>query len=334
MTDRVDCQICGAEVAKVTLVGGARVCMQCKKALAKRPVLRLPPQQPATVLSVDGYFALVQDLPLPSAQQRRNFVDYVVRAHSWDKHLPGFLPGVPFYFFLDRAAGCDWLTLREGTRAIAERNQQGFHYSDIPTPEYRSRFGFLSYSCQAGTTVFLLAQPLALPRDKVVVIPGENAQPCCLPQPILKAGRAELTAVIHPRFAASPFWAQTHLEAEDMVPVARRRLLWPHSEAQRPIYWPTESGGQGTVRRIFERCEEMRTPKSIREKSARVARHLKRQEVRLAAGEAIEESDDPFCDPVLQELIGPERQRQKTEMLKAIDRLCGLVQAAGREPIA
>jgi hypothetical protein len=37
-------------------------------------------------------------------------------------------------------------------------------------------------------------------------------------------------------------------------------------------------------------------------------------------------------DPVLHELLEPERLRQTTEMLKAIDRVCMLVQEGRRAP--
>jgi hypothetical protein len=222
---------------------------------------------PFKALSVEGYLALVQNLPLPSVEQRRAFIDYVATAHSWYKHLPGFLPGKPFYFFIDRSAGCDWLCRQDGSRAIAEREKEGFHYSDIPTAEYRTRFGFLNYSCAQGTAVFLSGDPLTLPRDKIVAIPGEDAQPCCLPQPVQDAGRVELTAVIHPHFAEDPWWARAHSEAQPETD-------WPHSEAQPRLFWPAESGGQATLKKIFERCDEMRTPRGIKERQEREANYI------------------------------------------------------------
>ena len=251
---------------------------------------------------MDAYLALVRELPLPTVEQRRNFVEYVATAHSWYKHLPASLPGAPFYFFVDRAAGCDWLALRDGSNAIAERTGQGFHYSSIPTAEYRTRFGFLSYSCESGTAVFLSGEPLTLPRDKVVAIPGEDARPCYLPQAILDAGRAELTAVIHPHFSDSA-WC---LRADN---------------------WPTESGGQMTLQRMFERVVEMRTPKCKKEKAKRVENWLRHQEASRRYA-----FDGPVVDPVLRELVGPERLRQTTEMLKAIDRVCMLIHGVQQSP--
>jgi len=272
---------------------------------------------PFRALSVEAYLAVVQNLRLPSDQQRRAFIDYVATAHSWYKHLPGFLPGKTFCFFIDRSAGCDWLCRQDGSRAIVEREKQGFHYSAIPTAEYRTRFGFLNYSCTEGTAVFLSGDPLTLPRDKIVAIPGEDAQPCYLPEPVLNTGRVELTAVIHPNFAAFP-WAAL-----------------PNSDAMHNIYWPTESGGQQTLKRIFKRLVEMSTPEYETEKNERVRMHLRDREACPTSKEGIDVpgeliwEDDPFQDPVLRELLRPERQRQKTEMLKAIDRVCLLIHDTG-----
>ena len=148
---------------------------------------------------------------MPTTEQRRDFVSYVASAHSWYKHLPAFLPGAPFYFYLNRSAGCDWVARQDGFHAIAERKERGFHYSAIPTAEYRARFGLLNYSCAEGTAVFLSSVPFRLPRDKMVAIPGQDARPYFLPEPILEAGRTELTAVIHPYFSEFPWRARPGL---------------------------------------------------------------------------------------------------------------------------
>jgi hypothetical protein len=272
--------------------------------------------QPFRALSVEAYVALVQNLPLPTSRQRRNFVDYVACAHSWYKHLPLFLPGDPFYFYIDRSAGCDWVRQQDGSYVIAERQKQGFHYSDIPTAEYRTRFGYLSYSCSSGTAVFAGGEALTLPRDKVVAIPGEDARPRYLPEAVLNTGRVELTAVIHPYFAVLPW-----------------RASLP-SDASR-IYWPTESGGERTLKRILKRLAKMGTPEYESESRERVARWSKEREACPTSKDGIELSresmwgEDPSQDPVLRELLKPERRRQETEMLKAIDRICVLIQAPG-----
>lgn len=96
----------------------------------------------------------------------------------------------------------------------------------------------------------------------------------------------------------------------------------------REIHWPSESGGQTTLKRIFERCAEMRTPECMKAKDERVANCIRGREACPSSKETIDQSDDPFVDPVLRDLLEPERVRQKTEMLKAIDRVCMLIDAA------
>lgn len=58
-------------------------------------------------------------------------------------------------FFIDKYAGCDRLLRKDGTAVLAERTERGFHYSDLPSKEYRSRIGYLAFSCGAGTVAFV-----------------------------------------------------------------------------------------------------------------------------------------------------------------------------------
>src|SRR5258708_1266726 len=39
--------------------------------------------------------------PRPTGDQVEAFVEFVVRAHTWYKHLPWSSPGLPFLFFLN-----------------------------------------------------------------------------------------------------------------------------------------------------------------------------------------------------------------------------------------
>ena len=264
--------------------------------------------QPSTGLSLEEYLALGRDLPLPTSEQRRNFVEYVSSAHSWYKHLTRFLPGAPFYFYMDKFAGCDCVSLEDGSFAIAERETQGFHYSDIPTGEYLRRFGFLSYSCAQGTAVFALARGLmAVPRDSVLAVPGEDGHLCCLPQSILDAGRVELTAIIHPASVSCHFGEPPSTE---------------------PIYWPSESGGESTLKKISERCAEMRKPAYAQKEEQRWEDCIKLMKTCRTAQERMELRERAQRDPILYQLMQPERRRQQAEMLKAIDRVCMLIHDA------
>jgi len=265
--------------------------------------------QPSTVLSLHEYFTLIRDLPLPTSEQRRNFVEYVSTAHSWYKHLPHYLPGEPFYFYLDRFSAWSLVALEDGSYEIAEREEQGFHYSDIPTSEYRTRFGFLNYSCAAGTAVFPLNhEAMVIPRDKVVEIVREDGVPCCLPQPILEAGRVEITSVVFPT---------------NWDPRVGRR-----TEPPRKPHWPSESGGQVTLDKILKRSAELQSPERIREADEREARAFELSKG-LPPKERIALWKRARLDPILSDLIEPERMRQKAEMVKAIDRVCMLIHEAG-----
>ena len=134
-------------------------------------------QDSLPLLHLAQYLDFIDGVPLPTAQQRLNFVEFVAHAHSWYKHLPIYPPGDPFFFFVDKYAGCDRVINRDGTQEFRERKEKGFHYSDIPTEEYRTRFGHLGYSCDAGTTVFRADQEqVVLPKDKVVATPGPDAK--------------------------------------------------------------------------------------------------------------------------------------------------------------
>jgi hypothetical protein len=146
-------------------------------------------QQRLPSLTLAQYADSLAEVPLPTADQVENFVEYVAHAHSWYKHLRHNRPGNRFYFFLDKYAGWERSIMPDGTQTFKERTEQGFHYSDIPTEKYRTRFGHLSYSCNSGTTVFLAGPgPVVLPRDGVAAVPSHDAQMHGLPEEILEAG--------------------------------------------------------------------------------------------------------------------------------------------------
>lgn len=197
---------------------------------------------PRVSLTLAQYIDLIVEVPLPTTQQRENFAEFVSHAHSWYKHLPYGSPGAPFYFFIDKYAGCDRVVTDDGTPGLVERTEQGFHYSDIPAQEYRTRFGHLAFSCDAGRTVFFVGQSsVAVPRDKVAAVPGDDAQMYGLPTVILEAGMAQLTGAMHTHSANYPFWGVL----KD---------------------WPEESGGRDTLEKLAARCRTMNDPAFNRER--------------------------------------------------------------------
>lgn len=242
-------------------------------------------------LTLARYLDLVSSLPPTTPQQNENFADFVSHAHSWYKHLPLYPPGFPFYFFIDKHAGCDWVLRDDGTGKVVERDETGFHYSAIPTKHYRTRFGHLAFSCDAGTTVLLGGGPIVIPRDQIAAVAGDDDKLYRLPSEILKAGEVRLTAVIHTFSQSFPWWAERIKKGLDRVE------------------WPQESGGQAILQKIFARCRAMREPGLDPWSQYVDTRHGK-------------------VDPVLRDLLTPEQKRQQNEMVRAMDRVCDLI--AGR----
>ncbi len=246
-------------------------------------IQRTDQQQMAATLTLAEYLNLLSGVPLPSTQQKSEFAEFVSAAHSWYKHLPANVPGQPFYFFLDKYAGCDRRLQPNGTAVLVGRSEQGFHYSDIPTAEYRSRFGYLAFSCSSGTVVFVTKWPLVYSRDKVAAVPGDDGKMYGLPKEILEMGETQLTAIIHPSSSARLVCSQL-------------------------TNWPEESGGRTTLEKIAARCREM-------------------QDAANPKSERFTQSGVYIEDQLLDNLVAPERQRQKREIVRSIDRVCELIRA-------
>ncbi len=241
-------------------------------------------------LTLREYVDLVSDVPLPTHQQKENFIEYVSRAHSWYKHLPVYPPGVPFYFFIDKYAGCDRLVSEDGTAILQERTERP--HSAYPTAEHRDRFGYLVFSCGFGTKVILMSKgPMVIPHDDLAAVPGNDGRLYRLPPEVIDAGLAQLTAVIHLHSAFNPLWFQ-HMPKDS-----------------RQIDWPEESGGRLALEKLIERADTIERKGWPAMEPVRISGGLK------------------TVDAVLNELLSPERTRQYGEMMKAIDRVCELIAA-------
>lgn len=68
-----------------------------------------------------SYLDIIGQLPIPTAEQTRNFAEYVAGAHSWYKHLPVY-PPAPFVFYLDPNAGRGSWRARSSRCSIAKEN--------------------------------------------------------------------------------------------------------------------------------------------------------------------------------------------------------------------
>ena len=171
---------------------------------------------------------------------------------------------------------------------VFERDKTGFHYSWIPTLEYRKRFGYLAFCKSAGTSVSLISGDRLIPSDDhPLVYDFERALLRPLPDGVVQAGVVFVSGILHTLAAQVDLW--THLE-------------------QRSIDWPPESGGAPALQAIFGRCRLLRKDPSLEER-LRFEDPRRKEDIHLG-----------FIDYPLHELISPERRRQQREMVAAMTR--------------
>ena len=125
------CTQCGAIINLSTAERTGGLCRPCFRqiqaaAAAVEEALEEAEAEPSTSLSLEQYVALLDGVPMPTQQQKENFVEYVSHAHSWYKHLPLYHPGWPFYFFLDKYAGCDRVAGKDGRALWWKERNKGF----------------------------------------------------------------------------------------------------------------------------------------------------------------------------------------------------------------
>lgn len=171
--------------------------------------MRNPENWPAITLA--DYRALWRNVPRPTATQIQEFALFVAGAHSWYKHLPMFPPGGQFCFYLDPAAGMDYVVCADKEYVFLPRHDddRGLHYSWMPTKVYRQRFGSLSYSCPHGSTVYRNVHRMVEGQDPVPGVRGENPDGTgpiiCLnelgylklPPEVINAGTVWITGAVH-----------------------------------------------------------------------------------------------------------------------------------------
>lgn len=247
-------------------------------------------------LSLQEYREMVSDLPRPTRQQMEAFALHISGAHSWYKHLPALPPGVPFHFWLDPAAGLDRVSEPDGTLRMVARHTKGFHYASLPTAEYRDRFGFLAYGQNRATEVTLARTDgtSILPSDGVGdIFDVSEGRLRALPAEVIRAGTAWVSGLIHVRV----HYGMLHAD-----------LLSYASEN-----WPSDSGGKVACETIKARCRAL---------------IVDRVEPEHLSIESIVESgllNLHGIDMALHRLLEPERDRQRREMVAAIERASALL---------
>lgn len=241
---------------------------------------------PTRKLDLEAYRRLVGGLPALTRAQRDAFPDHVANAHSWYKRLPLLGRGKRFVFFLDPAAGCDRVQRSDGSWEAVLRERRGFHYSAIPTGDYRERFGHLAFasgqSLRAGSFV---GGALRVETGLGAVVLDQEGAFCFVPEEI-EAGAVRLTGMIHPFANQYVFWER----------IARA--------TPQPGLWPEESGGAAAFEQIQRRCRD------LNEDDSRMVR----------------DREDRGLDAVVADLVEPERERQRRLMTGAIDRMLALLE--------
>ena len=112
------------------------------------------------------------------------------------------------------------------------RAERGFHYSWLPTAEYRDRFGYLAYSQSSGTSISFRTTTddrfVGSDHYPTIYDPG-TGRLVHLPGEALEADQTFVTAIIHEHGTDYRRWETT---------VERTRGSF---------YWPEESGGSHTA---------------------------------------------------------------------------------------
>jgi hypothetical protein len=195
-------------------------------------------------LTLGEYRELLAGVPTPSREQMEAFARFVAMAHSWYKHLPLLAPGIPMTFFIDPGAGAQRIVDRRGRIHQVDRLERGFHYSWLPTAEYRDRFGYAAFATTVGTSVSLIGwdrtQQIPSDDEPAVFEPG-RAELVALPNEVVEVGVAFLSGVVHDRASWPGIWQVRRMAGSDAPRVD----------------WPAESGGADGWEKIIERVHAL-----------------------------------------------------------------------------
>jgi len=190
-------------------------------------------QSKAPPLTLAEYRTLTRHLPSPTAAQIDAFVNHVCNAHSWYKHLSMNLPGVPFWFYVDPSAGLGIVQRPDGSPHTELLVGHQFHYSSMPTDEYRAKFGSLAAAYQRSSRIRrrdpdgTLHSPAD---DAFALFDPVRQQFVGLPAEVVAAGTALATGIIH---EAGPMW-----------------ISCDESAGQVGDVFAAENGGEATLRRV------------------------------------------------------------------------------------
>jgi hypothetical protein len=187
-----------------------------------------------------SYLEIIKQYPLPTDEQTRAFAEYVAGAHSWYKHLPAY-PPMSFDFYLDPNAGRSTIISEDGEIRFEDIVDEGtrFHYTWQLTETYRERLGYWNYLAPYGTH-FLI------PRGQDVIDTRQSGdtreRPAILvpevgwiglPDSLVQAGRADVSALVHEARDVGIYWA-LEVEGRTAKRVYLAEFIQRHPDALAP----------------------------------------------------------------------------------------------------
>ena len=252
--------------------------------------------------TLEEYRAATYHLTRPSRAQLEAFALHVSQAHSWYKSLSFEPPGNAFCFFIDPYAGMDIVQRAGAGFELQWRDKAGFHYNQLATAAHRERFGHLAF-CSGGRE--MVPEPLKsidglrVPADTAPMIYDPKLRDFRrLPSTIMRAGVASLSCVVHDHTVNTP-------------------VMSMFLSQQPPPDWPAESGGPAVLERLRVRLAEvarLRAADQALPPEARRGRDWQKE------------------DPMVDELLAPERRRQHLGMIAAAENVLRLI--AGDSAVA
>lgn len=231
-----------------------------------------PPQDQAPHITLGEYRAMFRPEQLPAPGQMADFLDFMTCAHSWYKHLPRYLPGETFTFYLDPGAGWNCVQHASGRIEYHPMPEREHYNHRCTTEEWHRRFGAQTWARNA------LEGPLLHP----------PAGRCRLPQEVLSVARVQVTAL---------FNDQLH-----MLP-----LLLTREPRQGRWLWEGRPGAHAEALDVCGRILDLRHSNDEDGPTRR------RRQVEAEAR--------------LEELVAPERERQRAAMRRAMEQVVSLVRA-------
>lgn len=205
--------------------------------------LGTPQSRPAIegLLGLERYRSLFCGQPPPTKAQIANFVDYVARKHSWYKHLPLTPPGKRFLIYLDPGAGMQRFKHADGAQGYREIQADAslFHHAQLPTEEYRRRFGLLNV-LDRGAPDFSLHSAAEVAYFEAAPGVLVDGKPMSVPAEVAFLGSVMVTGVLHDRSSEAWLW--------------ERQFKWLGRKAgdnlEPELRWPRASGGIAIVEAI------------------------------------------------------------------------------------